>query len=104
MGDRDAWSEADLAARAVAKGVLRDDALLRKNVKEIGCDVVSEWAIKVARRLSMAQMTARGPGEDGKEITGTGGKDESFVAFNACVSRRNSGSPLLRLKFAVVHR
>ncbi len=30
MGDRDTWSEADLAARAVAKGMLRDDALLRK--------------------------------------------------------------------------
>jgi hypothetical protein len=42
MGDRDTWSEADLSARAVAKGVLRDDALLRKNAKEIGCDAVSE--------------------------------------------------------------
>lgn len=52
----------------------------------------------------MAQRTARGPDEDGKEITGTGGKDESFNAFNAGVSRRNSGSHPLRLKFAVVNR
>jgi hypothetical protein len=52
----------------------------------------------------MAQRTACGPDEDGKEITGTGSKDESFVAFNACVSRGNPGSHPLRLKFAVVHR
>jgi hypothetical protein len=51
MGDRDTWSEADLAAGAAAKGVLRDDALLRKDAKEIGCDAVSECATKVAGRL-----------------------------------------------------
>jgi hypothetical protein len=34
MGDRDTWSEADLAARAVANGMLRDDALLRKMQKK----------------------------------------------------------------------
>jgi hypothetical protein len=89
MGDRDTWSEADndgdLEARAARKGVLRDDALLAKNANEVGCDAVSEWARKVARKLSMAmdQRTARGPNEDGEEITGDGGEDEFFSAFNA---------------------
>jgi hypothetical protein len=92
LGNRNTWSEADndedLEARAAGKGVLRDDAFLAKNANEVGCNAVSEWARKVARKLSMAmdQRTSRGLNEDGEEINGDGGEDESFIAFNAYMS------------------
>ena len=91
-GDRDTWSDVDndedLEARAAGKDVLRDNAFLAKNANEVSYDAVSEWTRKVAGKLSigMDQRTARGPNEDGEEITGESGEDESFIAFNAYMS------------------
>lgn len=89
MGDRDTWSEAGddegPEARAAGKGVLRVDALLAKNANEAKYDTVSEWAGKVAGKVSMAmdQRTARGPNEDGEEIAGDGGEDETVIGGEA---------------------
>jgi predicted transcriptional regulator len=86
MGDRDTWSEAGddagLEERAAGKGVLRVDALLTKNAIEAKYDPVSEWAGKVTGK-AMDQRTARGPNEDGEEIAGNGGEDETVIGGEA---------------------